>query len=106
MKYLILLLLTGCAQPYWVKDMDYFPDQVRVQEVADIASVCGHKLDPVTLLGCSWRLNDGIDGKLALVFIKAGLTTELRDCVVQHEIKHCLGYNHSAAVAQTLNCGV
>ena len=83
MKYLILLLLAGCAQtPYWVKTHE---------PVAHVATItvnvpCGLP----DVMGCAARSTGTVE-------LKRSMTEAQRWCVLNHEKKHLAGYSHPRA---------
>lgn len=86
MRYLFVLLLTGCATTDMVKVAE--PQIVSVQWVREAPTFCGaHKVSR----GCTWRTND-------FKTCKIWATEDVSDEVLGHELRHCFGYDHAADV--------
>ena len=83
MKYLVLLLLVGCAQtPYWVKTHE----PVAHKRTIYVENPC----ERTDWLGCNSRAT-------GVIQIKLWLTETQRWCVLNHEKKHLAGYSHPGA---------
>jgi hypothetical protein len=83
MRFLwLLLLITGCAsEPYWVKDPDWVLKETVILRVDSIPwpDVQG------------WAIRDKKTGVCQILILR---NVDNYECVLEHEKKHCDGYDH------------
>ena len=90
------VLLVGCAEsPYWIKDWP--PLAVTRIEYSDrVACRDGSYYGD---LGCTDRLT-------GVIRIQAGMSTQLTECVLRHELAHMRGWSHLDNQPQfPISCG-
>jgi len=80
---LVLVLLVGCASgPYWVRTTEFGPKEVHIHDIG--VSPWGASVQ-------GWTVRDPVTG-ICHIFVTS--STHDRDCVVAHERRHCLGWDH------------
>lgn len=92
---LILALLAGCGRgDYWEQTREPGPVHA-VYTVVSPEVQCGQ-----AVLGC-YDITNG------LIWVKAGMTSELTRCVIRHEYRHAAGDDHPGfpEAPQAVNCG-
>ena len=93
MRYLLLLLLAGCATPapYWVKTHE----PVEHKHTIYVDYPCGK----TGLNGCARRSTGTVE-------IRRGMTDAEGWCVLSHELKHLAGYTHPGRdYGLAMDCG-
>lgn len=96
MKYLLMLLLSGCAaQPYWEKTEAQFPHGVFV---VSVDFPCAKHSQTETINGC-WNAAG------RTIEVRKGLTADQRECAVRHEYAHMMGWTHPLNMAYAMDCG-
>lgn len=82
MRYLIVLLLAGCAMSDMVKVAE--PRAVVIEWVREKPTNCG---DTARAEGCAYSTKDYSRCKLYAL-------ETATDAVLGHELRHCFGYEH------------
>jgi len=90
MRYLLILLLSGCASgPYWTLERAPIP----VEHVVHVDYPCAQRLD-----GC-WN------EKGRTIELRKGLRQYLEECYTRHEYAHSQGWRHPLGMALSEDCG-
>jgi len=86
----VALLLSGCAEPYWIKAREPMP----VHRIVEVERPCGLS---------------GVDGccdlAAGVIYLRSGMPADLRSCVLSHERKHFAGYDHKVRIHYSTDCG-
>lgn len=105
MRWLVLLLLAGCAsEPYWQRTKEPLPVYVvkAVPDETTLRRMCRqtHLSWEQTLNGCTARL-DGF----AVIFYRTNRQPWEVGCTLRHERAHAAGWMHDDRTAFSTDCG-